>query len=366
MNDFRGWMVVCAVALCAIAMGCDDGGSTAAGNNGESCTRASDCGSGLACVNNVCVADDELSGGGATGADGSMGDPVTETRGEAGESCGSRGDCQAELACIDSVCVELGSEPRSANPGEAGSRGESCSSHDDCIGGLGCYAGRCQQADLGLSVTGKVCEQVQCEATADCCAAFVPSYPAANCQMFQQECALDPLSSSCLVYDANCACSRTCVDTVCIEACEDDSECPDFCVDGRCVGCRTTTDCVNDVLFYREGYVCRDGGVCGPPVCVRDEQCRFDERCVDNACVFSGECTTDLQCKDAAFGPSAQRAECVDNGCVTPCEADGECGDLQKCDEGACRDLGCTDDDECRQLLNIQLNAGWLARCVEP
>lgn len=364
----RRWATACALAFGLVLGACgDDTSTTGGGAHGESCTSASDCGGGLSCVNNVCVDSAELAGSGDA-ADGSMGDgPVTETRGADGESCTRRGDCQTGLACFDNVCIAQGSEPRAATPGEAGSRGESCTSHSDCISGLGCYSGSCQEPDLGLTVTGKVCERIDCLVTDDCCAAFRPQFSSTQCALFQQSCAADPVinASDCNWYDNYCVCSDTCIDNQCIDACESDDECGTFyCDSGLCVQCASTADC-EDGSGFVDGDICRNDNTCGPR-CIRDEQCRWDERCRDEECVYAGGCTSDLQCKQAAFGVTAQRAECVERSCIIPCEADGECGKTQKCHQGACTDLGCTDHDECRQILGINQRADVLARCVEP
>jgi hypothetical protein len=82
------------------------------------------------------------------------------------------------------------------------------------------------------------------------------------------QCIAQPCSSS-----SECdAAAPYCVDELCGEACTEDSQCPGFgqsgaeyCVDGACVACRTSTDCSDPMLA-----VCEAGGCRG---CATDSEC---------------------------------------------------------------------------------------------
>lgn len=348
---------VLALGLCAlvglVATGCDEETKTERGQLGENCTRADDCGSGLACVAGVCASEGLL---------GVMDAGQTEPRGAEGESCARRADCRSGLACVAAVCVAEGSMPQGANPGEAGGRNETCSTHRDCQAGLGCYGSRCREKNADLTVTGKACVRANCIEAADCCEFFTPSV---SCPMYEANCLADAgvaSDNACRWYDLYCTCTETCVDNLCVQPqCQTDVDCGisgDVCVGGACHECAADADCE----YRDDDSVCNDQGACELP-CTRDEQCASTEQCVDGDCLHVG-CISDLQCKNMG-GPSAQLAVCMEGDCVLPCEADAECGSTQACSEGRCQDIGCSSDTECRLLLGINNSQQTFALCVD-
>src|SRR4051812_38235976 len=127
-----------ALAALALVAACgDDEKKTATGplsGKGESCTRTADCGSGLVCAANVCVATARtLPDGGGIAGDGGL--PGVALGGE-GESCTRRADCKSGLACVLQTCTAGNPTSNGGDGGGGksilGSRGESCLSVRDC------------------------------------------------------------------------------------------------------------------------------------------------------------------------------------------------------------------------------------------
>lgn len=373
-------MALCALALVTSAA-CGDTvtvNETEKGGLGESCRARNDCEADLVCRDNVCS-----QGAQGDDGDGGAGPAASQVRGGEGESCQRRADCEAELACIDNVCTpEAEGDAGMGEPAATrGKRGESCQATSDCEGGLVCIAMRCRQADVEVEYASKACDQVQCEADADCCENFVPFYPASTCDMWKSSCDADPVlnASFCDSHRSYCMCAQECADERCVAYtyCDDDAQCSGPCVDNHCTQCGVDLDCLGSQVCVGNACVqCRNDddcpgaddacveGVCDGG-CSRDEQCGLFEKCMDRECVDVG-CETDRQC---FFYTGDERSTCADGDCVTPCDNDAECvGNFQVCQEGVCRFVGCENDQECRAYFSSvggNLN-GYEAVCREP
>lgn len=324
------WTLV--VALIACIAGCND---PRRGEAGESCTRRDDCVTGLLCVAQVCVAE----GDGGAPSSGTVGGAV-------GDSCEARRDCAEGLACMAGRC-------QPAMVGTTGDvrysgTGESCRAQNDCAPELSCVGAVCRALTLELPPLSGTCARVECADDDDCCADFVPN---ANCAIYQENCAMDPIF--CNTFRTLCECNRTCHDELCVAGrpgCSADEECASaqtpFCVESECRQCAADSNCPG------EGALCVDG-VCLSP-CVRDENCPLLHACEEGECVEVG-CRSDREC---AFAGHGAQAACVDGECTVPCESDADCGEdalsFEICRDGACVFVGCDSDAECRALLGVQ------------
>lgn len=317
---------------------CKEDTKTAKGEAGESCTRRQDCGSGLSCIDNRCVSEED-----SQTADGGM---AATSGGKAGESCTRRADCQAGLACVDQVCQTemLPAMGDAGVPGQRGERGETCTARNDCKAGLGCVGGRCRENEYNLTVQPNECFRVECEATADCCQDFVPSL---NCPTLKSECDLGD-AFSCQEYASDCNCNFVCEESLCAfkNSCVTSNDCNfarPVCTGQKCVQCALKADCADPSAECVAG-VCREA-------CTRNEQCPLFFSCDAGKCVDTG-CKTDRECYFATQDP---RSTCVETKCVTPCDTDSEClGDFNVCDKGRCIFVGCENNEECRAMFRLQ------------
>jgi len=335
------WLLLLVLGVSS-GVGCGD--DPARGGAGESCTRRDDCGAGLRCVSQVCVASPD---GGTTG--------VTSTSGEGG-ACSARAQCAPGLLCADGTCIAA-SGGLEAN-GRSSGVGESCRATSDCMGDLACMTGLCARVAISLDRTDKQCHRIECAQDADCCEAFVPD---ANCAAYQQNCETDPVF--CNTYRSLCECSRRCEEELCVVAapgCEDDGECTSqqtpFCVEGSCRQCQSDGNCPGEGTQCVQG-VCMAG-------CTLDEQCPALHECKAGECVEVG-CATDREC---VFLTGDVASICDTSGmCRTPCVRDVDCGDqtehFQVCTAGQCTFVGCENDAECRALLQLNGQTG-IARAV--
>lgn len=262
-----------------------------------------------------------------------------EVLGAAGESCVARSDCGSGLSCIDNVCIA----PDSPLP-DRGGVGESCRARDDCATGLACVAGVCTSVDDGAEPSAKSCYKVECSSKDDCCADFVPS---PGCDQYEADCQADP--AYCLTYRLLCECNRDCEEDLCVDTppgCATSAECTSFlephCVEGRCRECAEHGDCPGETDRCIEGS-------CQAP-CTINEHCPLLHACQSGECVEVG-CTTDLECHflldehRATCGP--------DGECLVPCLTTLECADFHVCHQGSCVFVGCNTDEECRIYLGL-------------
>jgi hypothetical protein len=304
------------------------------GAAGESCTRRDDCGDGLHCLGQVCVAADAGAPSSPAGA------------GALGDSCGARRDCAAGLACIANECAPASNGMQASS--RYSGRGESCAASNECASELACVAGTCVAVTVALPRTTKSCERIECMADADCCADFVPN---PNCEAYRQNCETDPVF--CNTYRSLCQCSRRCTEELCAVAapgCTLSAECTSlqtpFCVAGSCVQCETDANCPGQDAKCSEG-VCMSA-------CMSDEQCPLLHACQDGSCAEVG-CRSDRECVFMNRDPDAR---CRDTECRTPCDSDSDCAaddqQFHVCVEGACVFVGCETDAECRALLHLE------------
>lgn len=231
-----------------------------------------------------------------------------------------------------------------------GNAGESCRARNDCASGLACVKDVCVVGGSDLSVTGKSCYRVECEADADCCAAFVPG---PECDLYEDACQANP--EDCDAFRLFCQCNRVCEEAICIDtgpACSMDEECPGltspYCVDTRCVECREHGDCLGEKERCIEG-------TCTEP-CESDEQCPLLHTCDAGTCILSG-CTSDRECVFVLGHPNGR---CAESECYVGCVEDAECdaSAFEVCHEGRCTFIGCESDAECRAYLDLSEPTG--------
>jgi hypothetical protein len=278
-------------------------------------------------------------------------------------------------------CKEEG--PLKVVPDRQGGRGESCLITNDCAGGLLCIANRCIDKDFALEATDKVCVAAECTDTKDCCPP--PSRDTvAQCNLWEQDCAADPLSFSCDNFDQYCGpCEQTCKDHTCVgtgptgNECQTEVDCfGQFCVQNQCVECRNAADCTSTTSpFCVEGSCvacnkdadCGTGYVCESNSCIvgctKDEQCGALAACAAGRCEARG-CKDNRECV-ASIGRSD--AVCAESGdCSIPCDNDGGCaslGGLFSCVEGFCKYAGCESNAECAAVSD-DLPGGLLMLCL--
>ncbi len=388
-----------AFAVAAIIAGCSSSsGSPAAGvlgGAGESCTRTADCGSGLACIADVCAI--KASTGGSV-ADGGVVFAVDAGAGVTG--------------------VDGGGAPEAAPPPRVSDVGESCSSTHDCGAGLVCVpsgsgpGGTCDLASYGLTPTGKTCSG-ECATGADCCelplGTTIGAVAVKTCQDIlslvlmgntTQCTSVDPASNigvGCFVYSIYCATCATsnvwsCTGNQCVFnlPCQTSGVelggCPAETRTGRTLQtfcdtlgtkqcnlaprgiCNTGADCDGKGTTDGAG-TCR-GGDCACyqsgcyTSCASTLDCRQGYGCdaTSKVCTKNGVCSSDAQCADQT---GVVDAKCVGGACKLPCTSDRECGGSgllgssandagafvgKVCGaDGFCDDLGCATDADCQQ-----------------
>jgi hypothetical protein len=370
-----------AIVLGASAAGCTSNPSGPAGSAlGESCTRTSDCQSGLVCMANTCL-------GGARAVE----EGGTEGGVDAGNTEGG---------------VDAGStEPRLSQIGEA------CQTARDCASGLACVpssggAGVCDVVSYGVMASTKTCSG-ECSVAADCCelpagitlagtndaGIFVS---VVNCKDILQVllggnasvCASRPLpGTGCFFYQTYCSCAAdtwACSSGRCVytASCQGNlvnalGGCPSLtrtrsALNTTCdmpgnkchstvSGCSTDTDCDGTAVADATGVTCR-GGDCACFMsacylkCAKDLDCQGGYSCdaTKKLCVPS-PCSNDAQCF-SQLGKA--RAKCQNGACGIPCTVDHDCspsGDIAGqpfngtvCGPNhVCAPVGCTSDADC-------------------
>ncbi len=400
---------VFAMTLTAIAAaaGCGDDNKASTetpSGDGESCTRTSDCKSGLSCFHNTCTATETTDGGktrpagsggqggapgsgGATAAGGAA--PQPAVLGEEGESCTRRADCAAGLVCVLQTCSTGGTSVGGGNDGGVpptplptlGQRGESCQSVRDCADGLTCIprtagsGGICDLEKYGLEPTGKACGG-ECNKAADCCE-LPPnvllldtstgfSTLVRSCQDILEGfldgdatiCDATPPPAkdpACFYYKAYCTCAAstwTCTESRCIYAarCTKDADVFKGCPTRTRTGGPTVASTCDTTASKCQAIVtgCATATECETMPVYDDSQdtCQKDEcTCVDKKCYR--KCDEDLDCPQR-YTCETKRSVCVPAGA---CAANPECttqlGDVRaECRDGKCV-LPCANDHEC-------------------
>lgn len=165
----------------------------------------------------------------------------------------------------------------------------------------------------------------------------------------------------------DCRGGELCVDDVCVEVCDEDSDCDSAVLDicdlalGQCVQCLDDDQCRSDEACVQQRCVFS---------CDDDDDCDAGEACnVATGACFEAECVDDDECRGGFVCTAgvcvsilpviceANAAVCEGNS-VSTCNADGtgaavvDCGDDAVCVEGACaavvceaNDFGCDDDN---------------------
>jgi hypothetical protein len=286
------------------------------------------------------------------------------------------------LLAASSACKEEG--PLKVVPERQGGRGESCLITNDCEKGLLCIASRCVDKDFALEATDKVCVAAECLDSKDCCPPPPPAL-VEQCNLWEQQCAADPLSFSCDSFAAQCGpCTATCKDHTCSVAppagdeCQMDIDCFGFpfCVQGECVECKSAADCAgtgDDFCVEGSCVACTKDADCGTGYvcesnscllgCTKDEQCGALAACTSGRCEARG-CKDNRECVASLGRPDAV---CAESGeCSIPCDNDGGCvslGGLYSCNDGFCKYSGCESNAECAAALD-DLPGGNLILCL--
>ena len=383
---------------------------------GESCTRTADCGSGLACVAQTCVA--KSAGLPAAGEGGAVFPP------------------EAGAAAVAPAGEGEGGAPDAAPSPRVSDLGESCTITSDCAAGLVCVpsssgvGGTCDLASYGLQATGKTCSG-ECVTGADCCelplGITLTAGAVKTCQDIvglvlagdAGQCASAASGSDvgvgCFLYETYCApCTTsgvwTCTGSQCVYSASCDSSgltldgCPTqtrtgrplqpFC-DPTAHKCQSTPRGICDVGADCDGKGTTDGaGTCrgGDCTCYAGGcyySCASTLDCAQgytcdaamNLCTKGATCSSDAQC---ASQTGAVNAKCVNGGCKLSCTSDHECGASgllqgpssdagafggQVCGtDGFCEDLGCATNADCQES-NHNMNPGGSSVnyfCVTP
>lgn len=256
------------------------------------------------------------------------------------------------MVCL--VVLAFGCNSEEAEPAR-GELGESCQARNDCEEGLACVRGACLPRSVGLKPTGKECYRVQCKSAEECCADFVAH---SDCDQFKAACDAEP--DDCLPFNRYCKCQRACEDDLCVQlapACITEDHCMGgflpYCASGRCVQCRTDTDCGTD------GASCVDGA-CAPG-CGADADCPMLHSCQEQRCVETG-CSSNREC---AFLLNDHRAVCDQKECRIGCSSSLECSQerFEVCEGGQCVFVGCASDLECRDAVATPGGPAGRAEC---
>lgn len=328
------------------------------GGEGESCTRAADCQTGLHCFNQRCVAVENNGAGGEAG--GTSNPPPSVRLGEQGETCSLSSDCATGLACL---------------PNSTG------------------LIGVCSLTTSGIQPTNKDCH-AECTQAADCCElppAILTQFTIGSCTDLANlldgiDCT-DPGTSApeCFLQATYCQCSTKntweCNDGMChykascsasaitTEGCptytRSDIALNSTCTDNSCdvpaatPVCTKDTECLNKAVRDVSGDTCSDGEcTCYKPEgncyrkCAGDLDCAPGKVC--NAklslCEAAPSCTDDATCQVRNHNV---KSICLDGGCVDKCATDLDCNPLtgsltRVCNsDHTCQAIGCLSDDDC-------------------
>ncbi len=366
----QSWLKHClAIGLASLGLtfaGCEDEDTTqvvspsSPGQRGESCLARNDCAPGLACLNNICSKNNfeiERTTKECVQVDcEETADCCAGKPSEAPAKCADRvnicetpslADCTLNASCVDDgdcgsgTCASL----------TCSNTGLTCTDDTDCTDTCDVATGIC-------SITGNV----GCTVDADCLATAGTCTGLCNCQ--NPDFDLD--NPICTDEDCTEVCTLRCENERCVTdtSCENDDDCEGspfgpLCDDGDCVECTSDDDCDEDA-----DEQCLSGR-CDTP-CKVNEECPLNNTCEDGECIFTG-CTSDRDCilgqQSRLLPGEARLLKCLPSDlnpdikeCKTECQNDGECTELEVCEDGFCRFVGCETDEECRSYLGIQPN----------
>jgi hypothetical protein len=372
-----------AAASVAVAMGCGSSSSSAQPSAlGESCTRTSDCQSGLVCVADTCFAKAPVIDAGAEAGEAGLTTSSGPQLGQIGEACQTSRDCASPLACV----VSGGSSV-------------------------------CDIVSYGLTPGGKTCSG-ECETAADCCELPVDALVDAfgetevlgdagvftfveprTCQDIVQlflggnaaSCSGHPLSTAiaraCFYYQTYCTCAATTWTCTASNQCAYAAACtagnaantlggcPSETRTARALtstcglantcqvgGCSKDSDCEGTAVSDLSESICQggdctcNGGACYI-ACAKDIDCQAGYACNTTTKVCSPTvCMTNSDCVSQT---GEVRAQCQAGACKLPCATDHDCspsGDLTGTgtfngtvcgSAGFCVPFGCTSDADC-------------------
>lgn len=273
------------------------------------------------------------------------------------------------------------SSPQQIQPASRGQRGETCQARNECASGLACISGVCAKNEFNIAPQAKMCAEIDCTTTKDCCGTLPTTLPTA-CKNFQSVCRVPTIpnctSALACTTSADCgggSCNGTCTNYS--KTCAADADCIEHCVAGSCsftsLSCTVDTDCTYNTTFPGTCSTTRYCNCTNPaynpsdPLCLNTDcenvcnlVCNKDQQCVtNNTCASDADCISDatrpicsqgscVQCV-AKSDCADQTQDCLDNVCKKPCTVNEECPIFSKCDttSGKCVEQGCTSDTEC-------------------
>jgi hypothetical protein len=229
--------------------------------------------------------------------------PAGPELGLRGESCRARSDCSSGLACVNNVCVsgvyEVAPSAKECVLVECKQAADCCFIEQDvcaslqqqCTNDPGGFA--CQQYDATCKCSNVACEKDKCVSKQTCDGMFNTCAGGLICS-----------NGNCVqcTQESDCAGGKSaCIDTKCVPKCDSDTDCPDFnrCDNGVCAksGCKSDRECKaatkNALAFCKEEKCtvpCQSDLECGNP-----NNWNFT-RCVGGSCLYVG-CETDKECQ---------------------------------------------------------------------
>jgi hypothetical protein len=343
------------------------------GKRGERCMARNDCDAGLACISGICAKNEFAIDVSTKHCERSECKTDTDCCGErlteAPPECDDRVlICETPTLanCVQTTCTDA-NEATLCGDGFCGTGsctqlGFTCMTTTDCHDVCG-VDGVCTLSNVACTLDTQ-CTYNSYNATQACgnrlCNCANPDYAPS-----------DPL---CENEDCLNVCNLRCDDNeLCVEddSCEADLDCPataPICEGSVCVQCTTNSECNPDNDEVCENGFCRRD-------CEFNEECGIFEECQAGDCVYVG-CTSNLACILAAgrvqggvggsgnvsvgSGDDARLYECLESEvdssigvCRVPCENDGNCTQLEVCEEGYCKFVGCVDHEDCRIYFGI-------------
>jgi hypothetical protein len=398
-----------AIAVAAAMGGCSSSSSSpgsALSADGESCSRSSDCGSGLVCIQDTCVTKGTVinDAGQVIGVDGGVVAPPVP-------------DGSVVVTTPDGSVVIVPAE--AAPPPRLSAQGEYCMTASDCATGLICVpnspvyggSGVCDLATFGLTPSGKTCSG-ECNMAADCCqlpiGTSVGNTAVKTCEDILNvvltgnttQCTQAPSPTSavgigCFLYSTYCSSCATgstwaCTKSQCVynASCQNSgvelNGCPSMTRTGRALntncdvpsntckpaavaGACVSMDSECDTKPTSDtSYTCRGGDcTCYQTGCYlkcsSDLNCRQGYNCntTTKLCTQTAGCSTNADC---AASTAVVTAQCVTGQCKIPCATDHQCSSSgliksqfaasfggQVCGaDHFCATLGCANDTDCQ------------------